>query len=360
MTQTTEGKNQQRTAIVYFGPNREDYLNRVEADDSREFLDYVQQPLRVQLGAEKHRDNCPDLSRYTGHSKRTRSLQGWVGQPTELPIRRVRCCSCQAVFTVLPSFVCRYRRQDSDCLAKLLTLSLSLDLSQRHTALVYTWGGSGRSWRPGWVWSLLQGLGTLLPVSWLLLRLGLTAPESVLSDEKFAHLDGLPIYLFTVSQGELIWHIQKLEQISQAAFEPAIAQYLETVNQQLLTLQLASADDPYAPTTVTTDGWEQSRDAWRKLSPNSHLLECRWHGLKRISSSLEDYQLANPEVTEDTLHKLKQQIEHLWEAPSRAKFSQRLRRLRETWGEDKILSRRFEILKNKRFLSGSYGFCGEP
>ena len=47
-------------------------------------------------------------------------------------------------------------------------------------------------------------------------------------------------------------------------------------------------------------------------------------------------------------------IEHLWEALSRTKFSQRLRRLRETWGEDKILSRRFEILKNKRFLFTEY------
>ena len=354
VSKTAHHKNQQRTAIVYFGAEREDYLKRAEADDPREFLDFVQQPLRAQLGAEKHRDGCPDLSRYTGHSKRSRSLHGWSGPKTDLPIRRVRCCGCRTVFTVLPSFVCRYRRQDSDCLAKLLTLSLSMDLSQRQTALIYSWGDAERCWTPGWVWSLLQWLGTLLPVSWLLLRLGLTPPESVLSDEKFAHLDGLNIYLFTVSQGELIWYIQKLEQVTQAAFEPAIAKFLATVNQEAHTLQLISEDEVYAPTTVTTDGWEQSQGAWRTESPNSHLLECRWHGRNRIDSSLEDYQLNHPDVAEETLNQLKKQIAHLWAAPSRAKFSQRLRRLREAWGDDKVLSRRFEILKKKRFLFTEY------
>ena len=90
-----------------------------------------------------------------------------------VPIYRVRCCGCGAVFTVLPSFILRYRRQDSDCLSKLLTLSLSMGLSQRQTATIYTWSGMERNWTPGWVWSLLHWLGKLLPVAWLLLRLGL-------------------------------------------------------------------------------------------------------------------------------------------------------------------------------------------
>jgi hypothetical protein len=44
----------------------------------------------------------------------------------------------------------------------------------------------------------------LLPLALLLVRLGLTTPPHVLSDEKFARLDGKRIYLFMVSQGELI------------------------------------------------------------------------------------------------------------------------------------------------------------
>ena len=44
------------------------------------------------------------------------------------------------------SFILRYRRQDSECLSKLLTLSLSIGLSQRHTATIYTWSGMERKW----------------------------------------------------------------------------------------------------------------------------------------------------------------------------------------------------------------------
>lgn len=43
-------QNQQRTAIVYFGPKREDYLRLAAAEESREFLNFIQQPLRAQLG----------------------------------------------------------------------------------------------------------------------------------------------------------------------------------------------------------------------------------------------------------------------------------------------------------------------
>lgn len=69
-------KNQQRTAIVYFSPQREDYLRLAVAEDSREFLNFIQQPLQARLGVEKHKPNCPDRSRYTGHGQRERYLQG--------------------------------------------------------------------------------------------------------------------------------------------------------------------------------------------------------------------------------------------------------------------------------------------
>lgn len=54
----SQPKNQQRTAIVYFGPKWETYLELVEAEDSSEFLRFTQQPLQAQLGVEKHQPNC--------------------------------------------------------------------------------------------------------------------------------------------------------------------------------------------------------------------------------------------------------------------------------------------------------------
>ena len=69
-------KNQQRTAVIYFGSERETYLYLVQAEDSTAFLQFIQQPLQAQLGIEKHKVNCPNRSRYTGHGRRERYLQG--------------------------------------------------------------------------------------------------------------------------------------------------------------------------------------------------------------------------------------------------------------------------------------------
>jgi hypothetical protein len=169
--------NQNRTAIVYFGPNKEDYLKLLQAEDRSEFIAYIQSPLQAQLLPEMHKTGCEDSSRYTLHGLRYRSVQGWLGEAESVPISRVRCCGCRAVYTVLPSFLMRYRRQDTDCLGKLLELNLGMGLSQRETATIYDWNRTGHEWRPGWVWALVQWLGNLLPVSLLLMRLGLTPPS---------------------------------------------------------------------------------------------------------------------------------------------------------------------------------------
>ncbi len=159
------------------------------------------------------------------------------------------------------------------------------------------------------------------------------------------------IYLFAISQEELIWHTQPLEQVEQENFEPAIENFLAGVNEGLPKLNSAPE---YAPQSVTTDGWEPVQKAWKVKIPGVHLLECRWHGRKRINSSLRDFKLKHPDLSSEKLQQLKKKIHHLWIAPSRTAYSQRLRRLREAWGDDKILSRRFEILKQKRCLFTEY------
>ena len=168
--------NQNRTAVVYFGPTKQDYLKLVEAENHQAYIEYIQKPLQLQITREQHKPGCRDMSRYTIHSQRKRKLQGWQGETEVIPICRAKCCSCRAVFTVLPSFILRYRRQDADCLGKVLEMDLGMGLSQRETATIYKWVNPDRGWRPSLVWRLIQWLGNLLPVSLLLMRLGLTPP----------------------------------------------------------------------------------------------------------------------------------------------------------------------------------------
>jgi hypothetical protein len=126
--------NQNRTAIIYFGAARQDYLSLVESKKHKALLEYIEPLLSTQLKVAQHHAGCTDQSHYTIHSQRNRQLQGLLGGRETLPICRVRCQSCRAVFTVLPSFILRYRRQDADCLGKLLEMNLGMGLSLRETA----------------------------------------------------------------------------------------------------------------------------------------------------------------------------------------------------------------------------------
>ena len=170
--------NQKRTAIVYFGSQQEDYLKLVQTDDRSRFIEFIQRPLQAQLVLEMHNNGCADTSRYTVHGLRERRVQGWIGETRVIPICRVRCQSCRAVFTVLPSFLMRYRRQDSDCLGKLMEMNLGMGLSQRETATIYAWNQTEHEWRSGWIGALVQWLGCLMPVCLLLMRLGLFPPRA--------------------------------------------------------------------------------------------------------------------------------------------------------------------------------------
>jgi hypothetical protein len=67
-------KNQQRTAIIYFGPTQQDYQHLVEAEKRPAFIDFIQSPLQQQLGRELHRHDCACTSHYTVHQWRERTL----------------------------------------------------------------------------------------------------------------------------------------------------------------------------------------------------------------------------------------------------------------------------------------------
>jgi hypothetical protein len=58
-----------------------------------------------------------------------------------------------------------------------------------------------------------------MPVCLLLMRLGLTPPVHLLSDEKFACLNGEQVYLFLVSQAALIWYREWMQSTDEGTFQ---------------------------------------------------------------------------------------------------------------------------------------------
>ena len=82
----------------------------------------------------------------------------------------------------------------------------------------------------------------------------------------------------------------------------------------------------------------------RAKCPQSICLNAALLGRKRINSTLKEYAQQHPELTSEEFQLLKQKFGHLFAAPSVAAYSQRLRRLSETYADDPILSKRLAIL----------------
>jgi len=78
-------------------------------------------------------------------------------------------------------------------------------------------------------------------------------------------------------------------------------------------------------------------------------MECKLHGNKRVSLSLNDYVKAHPELSSQQLQQVKDDLNSILAAPSLAAFSQRIRRNLVRYQDEPMLLKRLNILKDKRF-----------
>jgi len=175
-------------------------------------------------------------------------------------------------------------------------------------------------------------------------------PAHILTDEKFATLNGEKIYLFLLSQAELIWYAEWMACTDEAAFNAVIVNGLGTIEAAGQTERLWAPDVFYTPESATTDGWKPVQTAWQTLVPGIDLIECNLHGRKRVSATLDDFAKVHPDLSYQDRKQLKEQFDHIFAAPSLAAFSQRVRRLREHHEEHPILLKRLDILADKRVL----------
>ena len=80
----------------------------------------------------------------------------------------------------------------------------------------------------------------------------------------------------------------------------------------------------YAPETVNTDGWQATMNAWRTLFPTICVIQCFLHavlGIRNVATK------ATKALYDDIIEK----VWEVYEANTKRRFAQRLRRLRE-WG----------------------------
>lgn len=336
-----QNKRENRTVIVYFGVFIQ-YLQIV--GDKARYICIV--AAAMAMATVEHKEGCTCSKGYTRHRSRKRTPKNFRGERYEVPIWQIRCLECKAVFTVLPSFLARYQRWDVDCLQKLLEINLIMTSSYRHTLKILEYAqGEQLSWNPERMLHVVHWLGDLIPLPCVLLRLGLTPPQTVIEDEKFVHENGAQTYVAFIAHQEVIWWIDYLKDTDEATLEASFTGYL---------VEVRAFYPEYNIEGVTCDGWKPAKAAFQAINDEIVIQECQLHAKQRMNRALPLIKNEDPSLNEEQLEEIKEQHDQVLEAESRASYSQRLRRFREAFGHLREVAKRCRSLKDKLLMFLAY------
>ena len=156
--------------------------------------------------------------------------------------------------------------------------------------------------------------------------------------------------MFLVAQAELIWYGEWMEATDEATFQLTINRFLTGIDTAAQATGHLEPEEMYAPASVTTDGWVAAQNAWEAEVSGVCLIECKLHGQKRVSATLDEFTKTHPDWSPCQLQQLKEDLNSILNAPSLAAYAQRVRRNRERYQDEPLLLKRLDILKDKRFL----------
>ena len=329
---------EKRTVTVDFSLSIQEY-KRTQADTAS-YIERVTATMRVVTHV-LHKEGCAGTQRYTRHSTRSRPLHCKGRGPRQVPISQVRCLDCHAVFTILPSFALRYQRYEVRLAQDLLEYNLIMDVSYRHQVCIL--GNNNpelANTAPMALWRLMSWLGSAIPVTTLLLKLGLKPPTAFIEDEKFVSEAGHQTYIAAISKGDVIWWTAYL----QATDEPTL-----TAAFQIFKEQVHAFFPRYEPRVALTDGHAPTQAGLHNTFPSLAIQECLGHIQRKVNTDLATYRRKHPEATEEFLESTSTRV---WEALTTSKsvseFSQRLRRVRESLNGDLLMTGRINKVMAKR------------
>jgi len=230
--------------------------------DGKAFLEFVFAFL-LSMGFQlTHKTTCHGGGCLTRHSHYVRIRLGGV------PIWRIQCTTCKAVFTVLPHFVLRYRQMRPD-VARDALLATHGGLSLELCAVLYHIS-------PMALYRLICAFGhqSLVPV---LTRCGLPLPVYFLADEKHSRALTAKVYLPTMVCGRVLWHLGDTEAASTAAFTQSYRAFQQAALQQ---------DPSYRVRGILTDGFDSTTSSLRTLFPGARLGNCLRHAINKLPAKL--------------------------------------------------------------------------
>ena len=210
----------------------------------------------------KHKATCSGGGCLTRHSHYLRVRLGGV------PIWRIQCTMCRAVFTVLPHFVLRYRSMRPD-VAQAALLATHGGLSLELCAVICHIS-------PMALYRLVCALGYHSLVT-VLTRCGLALPTYFLADEKHSRCLTDKVYVPTIVCGRVIWHLGYTEGASAAAFTQSYGEFQRAASRY---------EPPYRVRGILTDGFDSTTSSMQTLFPGARLGNCLRHAINKLPGKL--------------------------------------------------------------------------
>jgi len=226
----------------------------------------------------------------------------------DFKMRRIRLKNqSQDVYQIRPSFMMPYMIAETADVEKALYLrrwGVPFD------ALAYVFGHDAMFWQRAYV-SLGRNsvVGTTIKSPDHL-------PQDLAADEKHSRIKGEKTYIATTVAQECILGCALAETASADGLALAYGEYKEEARNQ---------NPDYSPDTVNTDGWEATQKAWKKLFPSIVIILCFLHSFLKIKERCRR--------SKELLKMIGDKVWHVYHSENLARFSQRIRRLRE-WVSD--------------------------
>ena len=237
-------------------------------------------------------------------------LHGFVySTKQDIKTRRIKLVENDEAYQIRPSFLMPYMIARTDEIEKGLYFKR---WGVPFEALAYSFGHDAMFWYRAYV-SIGRNaiVGTTIKEADKL-------PADVVVDEKHSRLQGEKVYIPTTVAQECILGADIAENAGTQALTAGYKTF-KTESQHL--------DPTYSPQTVNTDGWSATQNAWQALFPKINLILCFLHAFLNVKKRCRSC----PRL----LKTIAQKVWDAYHAPTKAHFSQRIRRLRE-WGHQHL------------------------
>ena len=230
----------------------------------------------------------------------------------DLTMRRIKLVTTQAVYQVRPDFALPYMVGLTDEVEKALYLRR---FGVPFEALTYVFGREPSYW-----YRLYQSLGRLSIVG-TTVKASDSIPVNLLADEKHSWLLGERVFIPTTVGSGCFLGVDIVRTVE----TPDLVRGYGVFREEALAL-----NPGYQPETVNTDGWDPTQAAWKQLFPRIAIVLCFLHSVLDIQKRCRK--------TKDLWKKLTGRLWHVYKAPSKRHFAQRLRRLRD-WAQRHVKQR---------------------